>query len=167
MIKWLKRLFAKEKPIEVIKPKRTFNFVKPKRFVNKVFIHCIASDNLNHNSIDIIEQWHIKRGFNEIGYHHFIDFYGDIFEGRSLEKTPASQKNFNRDTISTCLFGLKNFNEDQFDMLRAYCYSINRAYNGKVSFHGHCEVDKNKTCPVFDYKKVLNLDEKGFIISEI
>jgi len=29
-----------------------------------------------------------------------------------------------------------------------------------VSFHGHCEISK-KACPVFNYKKVLNLDKYG------
>ena len=31
-----------------------------------------------------------------------------------------------------------------------------------ITFHGHCEVS-NKTCPVFNYKNVLNLDSLGNI----
>ena len=51
--------------------------------------------------------------------------------------TPAAQKGHNLHTLA-----------------------INKAYNGRVSFHGHCEVSL-KACPVFDYREVLKLDRYG------
>ena len=35
-----------------------------------------------------------------------------------------------------------------------------------ISFHGHCEVSK-KACPVFNYKKVLDLDKYGSLNKNI
>ena len=39
------------------------------RKVNRVFIHCSASDRPEHDSAEVMEQWHLERGFREIGYH--------------------------------------------------------------------------------------------------
>lgn len=160
MIKWLKRLFKKE--VEELPSLPLYNFAKPKRRITKVFIHCSASDNIYHDNIETITRWHKERGFKEIGYHYYINKQGIIFEGRSLEKTPASQKNYNLDTIAICLGGLKkaNFTEAQFTSLKSLCKAMSNVYNDNITFHGHKEV-ANKECPVFDYKAVLQLDEKG------
>jgi N-acetyl-anhydromuramyl-L-alanine amidase AmpD len=143
------------------------SFNKPKRLVNKVFIHCSASDIAKHDNIETIRDWHLTRKpdpFKEIGYHYFIDKKGGLFNGRSLEKTPVAQVGFNNKTIAICCSGLQNFTQAQFDTLKILCNLINTAYNQNVTFHGHCEVNPDKTCPVFDYKTILNLDSTGKIV---
>lgn len=140
-------------------------FNKPNRPIDRVFIHCSASDNPAHDDIEVIRQWHRERGWSNIGYHYFITKNGDIFVGRSLEQTPAAQKGHNKGTIAICLHGLEKdkFTEEQFTSLEVLCREIDAAYDF-VTFHGHCEVNPHKTCPVFDYKKVLNLNSKGQIV---
>lgn len=138
------------------------DFVKPKRSVDKVFIHCSASDNPKHDNVATIRKWHKERGFSDIGYHFYIDKLGQRFEGRSLEIIPAAQKGHNTGSIAICLGGLEQFSELQFGSLKALCKQIKAALP-KVTFHGHCEVEKNKTCPVFDYRKILGLDSSGNI----
>lgn len=128
------------------------------REVDRVFLHCSASDNPAHDSVAVIDRWHRERGFDEIGYHYFIKGDGTIEECRNLEKTPASQKGHNKGTISICVHGLTKFTQAQLDAVRRLCLGINAEY--KVTFHGHCEVSA-KSCPVFDYRKLLNLDETG------
>lgn len=138
-------------------------FEKPKRKVNKVFIHCSASDNPDHDTIDVIRDWHVyENGFRDVGYHYFITKAGDIEIGRDIEEIPAAQKGHNTGSIAICLSGLDEdrFTEDQFETLRELCLEIHDAYDGKITFHGHCEVS-NKTCPVFDYVSVLELNKKG------
>lgn len=137
-------------------------FVKPSRRVKKVFIHCSASDNAEHDNPEIIERWHLENGWSGIGYHYYIDNSGKVFECRSSEKTPAAQGGHNAGTLAICCGGLENFSDLQFEALRAFCEQIDYAYEGHVSFHGHCEVS-NKECPVFDYRNVLRLDDKGFM----
>lgn len=135
---------------------------KPKRMVSRVFIHCSASDNPKHDNPQTIEKWHIARKFKEIGYHFYINKTGDIYYGRSLNTNPAAQKGHNANTIAICLGGLKkeSFTNEQRRALVALCLHLEHVIKG-LTFHGHCEVNSHKTCPVFDYKKWLDLSEHG------
>lgn len=137
-------------------------FIKPTRRIEKVFLHCSDSDVAKHDNIETIKEWHLKRGFTDIGYHYVILKDGSICIGRDIEKIPASQKGYNTNTIAICLTGSKKFSKKQFESLKQLCEAIKQEYNDKITFHGHCEVS-NKSCPVFDYKKVLNLDKQGYI----
>ncbi len=137
-------------------------FIKPKRRVDRVFLHCSASDVPAHDTVEIIRAWHLARGFNDIGYHFFIHKNGDISPGRDIEKTPAAQRGHNLRTIAICLHGLREeqFTRSQYEALKALCMDIDKAYLKQVSFHGHCEVSA-KACPVINYKKILKLDSYG------
>ena len=142
-------------------------FTKPKRKVHTVYIHCSASDKPEHDNINVIKKWHLEQGFSDIGYHFFINKNGFIQWGRSLEEIPAAQRGYNTGSIAICLHGLKErcFTKEQFWSLRYLCISMQRDYNQRLLFKGHCEVS-SKTCPVFDYKKVLALDIKHQLIRE-
>lgn len=142
-------------------------FIKPNRPVSRVFLHCSASDNPAHDNVKTIRDWHLKRGFTTIGYHYFISKDGFIHTGRNIEANPAAQAGHNTGTIAICLHGLKKelFTLEQFKSLKKLCKKINVAYSGDISFHGHCEVS-NKSCPVFDYREVLVLNNKGFMVDE-
>ena len=129
-------------------------FSKPKRWVNKVFIHCSASDNFMHDNIETIRHWHMLRGFNDIGYHFYINKEGIILKGRDIEKNPAAQEGHNTGSVAICLGGLNKFSDAQFVSLKRLCGAIKNEIPF-VTFHGHCEVNPHKTCPNFDYKKVL------------
>ena len=137
-------------------------FQKPSRFVDRVFVHCSASDHASHDTVATMRKWHKERGWSDVGYHLFIRKSGQLEAGRPLENTPAAQAGNNRGTIAICLHGLKEekFTDAQFDTLKALCVQINNAYGGGVTFHGHREVAA-KACPVFDYKAVLKLDGFG------
>lgn len=143
----------------------TTAFVKPSRRVNKVFLHCSASDKECDDDWKVIDSWHRARGFNGIGYHYFIKKDGTLQTGRNLEQDPASQEGYNKNSISICLHGLAAFTDKEFDTLRNLCFAINAAFKGAVTFHGHREVNPNKTCPVYDYVKVLGLDANGSILT--
>ena len=138
-------------------------FTRPARHVDRVFLHCSASDNPDHDDIATIRSWHVnERGWSDVGYHYFIRSDGALQEGRPLERTPAAQAGHNAGTIAVCLHGLaaENFTDDQFRTLTALAREIDEAYAGRVTFHGHCEVS-SKSCPVFPYREVLGLDGAG------
>lgn len=145
-------------------------FVKPKRPVSRVFLHCTAyghGDLMGKALLDAVTSWHVARNFRTTGYHYLIDRNGLLIPTyRGLEEVPAAQEGHNAGSIAVCLDGLKqsDFNEKQFVTLRALADAIDAAYGGIVHYHGHCEV-ANKACPVFDYKTVLNLNPKGFRIT--
>ena len=141
-----------------------FTFEKPTRTVKRIFIHCSDSDWKHHDDISVIRKWHIEEnGWDDVGYHFFIRRNGTIQRGRNIEFTPSSQKGYNSRTISICLHGKNKFSKKQFESLKKLCFEIYREYNGKITFHGHREVNSEKTCPNFDYVEVLNLDELGRI----
>lgn len=160
---------SKKTPDTTVRADKDFNifFKKPKRKINRVFIHCSASDKPDHDDIHIIRRWHTNpppggNGWTDVGYHFFITKQGDIQEGRPIERTPAAQYRYNTGTIAICVSGFRDFKSVQFDTLRKLCDAILAELPG-VTFHGHCEVSA-KECPVFDYKGVLGLNSRGQIV---
>lgn len=133
------------------------------RPIDRVFIHCSASDNPKHDDVTVIDRWHRARGFDMVGYHHFIKKNGIIQNGRPLDRVPAAQAPHNTGTIAICLHGLKeeNFTTAQASSLYKICRAIDESYD--VTFHGHKEV-ANKACPVIDYIGILRLDERGNMV---
>ncbi len=135
-------------------------FEAPKRRVDRVFLHCSASDDpilKGPKLVTTVREWHLARGFSDVGYHFLIDKAGAVLDGRSLEKTPAAQKGHNTGTIAIMVHGLSDFPEPMLAACADLCRQINAAYSGRISFHGHCEVSA-KSCPVYDYKELLKLD---------
>lgn len=144
--------------------KKKISFTKPLRTVNRVFIHYSATNNPDHDDINIIRDWHVNgNGWVDVGYHYFIQADGTVQTGRGINLIPAAQKGHNINSIAICLHGLnvEDFTRKQFKALRQLCKAINQAYNGNITFHGHHEVNPSSPCPHFDYRKVLNLDENG------
>lgn len=151
-------------------------FLKPKRRVRRIFLHCSATDATGpdyegEGLVRTIKRWHTApkkpggrggRGWSDIGYHFLIDKAGRLMKGRNLEKNPIAQRGHNRATIAICCHGLAGakFTEYQRATLTELCVGINHAYGGHVSFHGHREVAA-KACPVFDYRVWLDLDRYG------
>ena len=142
-------------------------FRPPKREIERVFLHCSATNVPSHDDVKVIRHWHLQRGWNDVGYHFFITSTGELQIGRRLSHTPAAQKGHNVGTIAICLSGLnpEDFNERQFETLINLCGDMNEKIPD-LTFHGHCEVS-SKLCPVFDYHEVLNLDEFGAINQDL
>lgn len=138
-------------------------FKAPKRKIKKVWIHCSATSRKDVDANEV-HLWHKKRKFSCIGYHAFIRSDAVTEQGRDMERKPSAQKWHNWRSLAFCVNGLhkEDFSNDQLNELLRWCKEINRQMPW-VTFHGHCEVSA-KTCPVFDYKKVLGLDAKGRMI---
>ena len=138
-------------------------FTRPEREVDRVFLHCSASDSPEHDSIDVVRRWHVDgNGWGDVGYHYFIRRDGTLETGRPLEKNPAAQAGNNAATIAICLHGLtrERFTKAQYRTLIDLATAMDDACAGMLSFHGHCEVS-SKSCPVFPYRAVLGLDSHG------
>lgn len=144
-------------------------FDPPERPVDRVFLHCSASDNPDHDDIATIRDWHVDgNGWSDVGYHWFIRKDGTLEPGRKLERAPAAQAGNNAATLAICLHGLapESFTEAQYRTLVELAREIDAAYGGAVTFHGHCEVSA-KSCPVFPYADVLGLDEHGRLARDV
>lgn len=140
-------------------------FEQPRRVVNKVYLHCSASDSIGldyfgERLVTTMDNWHLARWASGLGYHYLIDKNGTLLKGRDLNKTPAAQKGHNTGSIAIMVHGLEDFTDFSLDALKSWCGQINEAYSGRISFHGHSEVS-NKSCPVFDFRALLLLDRFG------
>lgn len=126
------------------------------RNINKVIIHCSDSDNPHHDNVKTIRQWHLDRGWQDIGYHFVITKNGRIKWGRSLEMIGAHCKGHNIDSIGICLTGRNNFSQEQFYFLEVLLKKIMREFKiPKENIFGHNHFNKHKTCPNFDLSKII------------
>jgi N-acetyl-anhydromuramyl-L-alanine amidase AmpD len=125
------------------------------RKIKKAIIHCSASDIDSHDDINVIRQWHIERGFNDVGYHFFIKNNGVIEKGRDIHVVGAHCKGENTNSVGICLHGNKQFSNMQFMALSRLLESLVVIFP-EITIHGHNEFS-SKTCPNFDvtpYKSI-------------
>lgn len=128
------------------------------RSIKKIIIHCSASDMPGQDRW-VIREWHLARGFKDIGYHYLILKAGEIQKGRPVASVGAHCEGQNHDSIGICLVGLREFNERQFESL----YHLVREYRLRfpgITVHPHNEFNKNKECPVFDIDEALRRGEQ-------
>jgi len=75
------------------------------RSVKEIIIHCSATREGQDIPVETIKDWHLARGFNDIGYHFYIDLNGVIYKGRDIDKIGAHCKGRNRNSIGICYCG--------------------------------------------------------------
>lgn len=130
------------------------------RQINRYILHCSDSDRREDDDISVINEWHVARGFAGIGYHFFIKKDGTVQKGRRLELPGAHVQNHNSDSIGICLSGRKEFMGKQFvaliDLIEKLNDMLVSGNNGVLpEINGHCEFDKMKTCPNFNYRQFV------------
>jgi len=69
---------------------------------NKIIVHHSLSD---YGNVDIFRNWHLARGWDDIGYHYVITDRGYIETGRDIEMQGAHAKGRNGDSIGVCFVG--------------------------------------------------------------
>ena len=65
------------------------------RTINKIIIHCSATQEGRDLDAAEINRWHLKRGWKGIGYHYVVLLDGTIEYGRSIYEHGAHVKNHN------------------------------------------------------------------------
>jgi N-acetylmuramoyl-L-alanine amidase len=128
------------------------------RKIDKIIIHCSATREGENYTVDTIRSWHVDgRGWSDIGYHFYIDLYGEIHKGRDIAKIGAHVKGHNRNSIGICYCGgveadgktPKDTRLDcQKDALNAVLRTLKAMYP-EAKIHGHRDFS-NKACPSFD-----------------
>jgi N-acetylmuramoyl-L-alanine amidase len=131
------------------------------RKINKIIIHCTATPEGREHDVADIRRWHLKRGFNDIGYHYLIHIDGTIEEGRPINKQGAHCSGQNRGSIGVCYVGgmskdMKKAKDTrtqaQKDSLIKLMHELIYKYNKDMTIHGHNEYS-NKSCPSFIIKE--------------
>ena len=134
--------------------------------INKVVVHCAATPPQMDIGVKEIREWHLNRGFNDIGYHMIVRRDGSVEKGRDLTTVPAANGNGNNtNTIAICYVGgmsadMKraedNRTPEQKKALREIHTMLNELLQKKLEWVGHRDLPGvNKDCPSFDVKTEL------------
>lgn len=132
------------------------------RKIDKIIIHCSATKEGRHFTVEDIDRWHKARGFAKIGYHHVIYLDGSVHKGRDESLLGAHCLGHNATSIGVCYIGgldadgkPKDTRTDvQRQALKTLIGELKVRYP-KATIHGHNEFAA-KACPCFNVKKEFN-----------
>jgi N-acetylmuramoyl-L-alanine amidase len=136
------------------------------RAINKIILHCSATPEGRHTTVEDIRLWHKQRGWSDIGYHYVVYLDGTVHEGRPIERSGAHVKSYNKNSIGICYIGGVDKNNlkakdtrtpEQIMALDLLIGSLLDDFKG-ATLHGHNEF-ANKACPSFDVQ-----DEYRYLI---
>lgn len=129
------------------------------RKIDKIILHCSATKEGQHFTVDDINQWHIARGFAKIGYHYVIYLDGSVHKGRSEELIGAHCLGHNATSIGICYIGgldsKGNPKDTRTEAQKAALIKLVsqlKVQYPKAKVHGHNEFAA-KACPCFNVKK--------------
>lgn len=127
------------------------------RKIDFIALHCTDSDNPKHNNIKTVKHWHVvENGWSDIGYNFLVLDGGQIEIGRPIHLIPAHIKGFNKNSVSICLTGSKNFTEEQFESTSKLVGMLLSVLGlTKLDVLGHNTLDSSKTCPNFDLNEII------------
>jgi len=75
------------------------------RNIEEIIIHCSATPEGRDVSTEEIRQWHLDRGWSDIGYHFVVELDGTVYDGRPLEIAGAHARGHNSQSIGICYVG--------------------------------------------------------------
>ena len=129
------------------------------RQIDKIIIHCSATPTDMDITASDIRDWHIDRGWSDIGYHYVIRRDGTLEDGRPIAQAGAHTKGQNSNSIGICLIGGADgfdYTLDQMDVLVDLVETLEEAYTS-ATVHGHNEFS-SKACPQFDVQAFFTED---------
>lgn len=131
-----------------------------KRNIKELIVHCSATPEGKDYSVDTIRQWHLQRGFSDIGYHYVIYRDGSIHIGRDESIIGAHCTGHNTNSIGVCYIGgcasdgktpKDTRTAEQKQSLVKLLKELKTKYP-QASIHGHRDFS-SKACPSFDATK--------------
>ncbi len=127
------------------------------RKIERIIIHCSDTPSTMDIGVEEINEWHSKKpGYMPssnglyCGYHWIIRRNGELESGRLESDTGAHAVGYNHNSIGICLVGRGEYTTEQWENL--YWLIAQKIYQYGVDTKqviGHCEVNQNKSCPMF------------------
>jgi N-acetyl-anhydromuramyl-L-alanine amidase AmpD len=136
-----------------------------------IVLHCSATRASQPVTAAQIREWHLARGWSDIGYHRVVRRDGTVEAGRALDAVGAHVAGFNARSVGICLVGglddrtgapADTFTPAQWASLRALVTELLRRYpNAGITGHRDLSPDRDgdgvvgphewlKNCPCFD-----------------
>ena len=75
------------------------------RPLNRIILHSTATPEGRDVSVVEIRNWHLDRGWDDIGYHYVIYRDGSVNKGRPVERAGAHVRGHNANSIGVCYIG--------------------------------------------------------------
>lgn len=134
------------------------------RKITEIIVHYTATPQGEDYTVDQVRQWHLARGFNDIGYHYLIGLDGKVSKGRDINIAGAHCTGHNTCSIGIAYVGgcparsVKNWANIGLDTrttaqksaLRTLLKQLRQQFG--ASIHGHNEF-ASKPCPGFNAKE--------------
>lgn len=156
--------------------------------INYITVHCSATPNDSSVTKEKITEWHLDRGWNDIGYHFVIESDGVVRQGRSIRMQGAHVHGHNENNIGICIVGgvdsegksVMNFTEYQLENLRTLILGLLWVYDvPEENILGHRDwspdldddgvIERHewlKDCPCFDVQHWWKTNEAKFYVEE-
>lgn len=126
-----------------------------KRNIDLIVLHCTASPDYLDIGVKEIRQWHLDRGWSDIGYHYVVRRNGEIEAGRPEHIMGAHARGVNSRSIGICWVGITQPSPEQEKSLVGLTNWLRGKHNIKIeNVKGHKEAVKtSKTCPNLNMNK--------------
>lgn len=120
--------------------------------------HCSASPPHVDVGVREIRQWHIQRGYSDIGYHWVIRRNGAVERGRAENVVGAHVRGWNHNSVGICMVGgtdakgkpQDNFTAAQWATLKRLTAEVASRYP-QAKVIGHRDFPRvRKACPCYD-----------------
>lgn len=135
-----------------------------KRKVTEIIVHCTATPEGEDYTLEQIRQWHLQRGFTDVGYHYVVYRDGSVHAGRPEAIAGAHCSGHNTRSIGVCYVGgcparsERNWaalakdtrTPKQKAALERLLKGLKQKYT-HAGIYGHRDF-ANKLCPSFDAK---------------
>lgn len=126
------------------------------RNIEHIIIHCSATPEGRNVTTEEIRDWHLDRGWSDIGYHFVVELDGSVMDGRSVETSGAHAKGYNSNSIGVCYVGgtdgegqaKDTRTNEQIVALYELLVDLKSDYPD-ATIIGHRDVS-DKECPSFD-----------------
>lgn len=148
------------------------NLKDTNRRIDYLVVHCTATREGQHITVEDIRRWHMNKGWSDIGYHYVIYLDGSIHKGRPVSRIGAHVKGFNKYSIGITYVGgvskdLAPKDTRTYEQKKALSLLLSelkcRHPKAKIMGHRDFSPDKNnngiiepfewmKACPSFDAK---------------
>ena len=132
---------------------------------NKIVIHCSDTPPDRDVTADDIRQWHLDRGWTDIGYHYVVRLDGAVEVGRPLSLQGAHVQGHNADSIGICIVGggggVCTLNAAQIHSTRRLIAALQQVFCDQLEVVGHRDLDSGKACPCFDARSVFGTSVCG------
>ena len=124
-----------------------------------IVIHCSDTPPSMDVGVAEVREWHLQRGWDDVGYHYIIKRDGAVQCGRPLYDMGAHVKGRNQSSLGICLIGGLNGNFDftrhQLDSLKSLVLRVKGIWPA-AGVVGHRQFDPSKECPGFNVPEWWN-----------